>query len=143
MEKTTDELLKSLKSKKNIEDFFKENTSELLFSSLKDLIDFYINRKKLKKSEVIRRSMLGSYAYNIINGDRKNPERDKLIMLCFGLELSYEEANELLKKNSNAELYTRNGRDAVFIFALDRKMSVIETNNMLDEYGFDLLPLPN
>ena len=61
MEKTTDELLKSLKSKKNIEDFFKENTSELLFSSLKDLIDFYINRKKLKKSEVIRRSMLGSY----------------------------------------------------------------------------------
>lgn len=143
MEKTTDELLKSLKSKKNIEEFFKENTSELLFSSLKDLIDFYINQKKLKKSEVVRRSMLGNYAYNIINGDRKKPERDKLIMLCFGLELSYEEANVLLKKSSNAELYTRNGRDAVFIFALDRKMSVIETNNMLDEYGFDLLPLPN
>ena len=142
MKKSTDDLLKCLKSKNNIEVFFKENSSELLFDSLQDLIGFYMNRKGLKKSEVVKRSMLGNYAYNIINGDRNHPDRDKLIMLCFGLKLTSEEANVLLKKSSNGELYIRNGRDAVFVFALDRKRSVIETNNMLEEYGFDLLPLP-
>ena len=142
MKKSTDDLLKCLKSKNNIEVFFKENSSELLFDSLQDLIGFYMNQKGLKKNEVVKRSMLGNYAYNIINGDRSHPDRDKLIMLCFGLKLTSEEATVLLKKSSTGELYIRNGRDAVFVFALDRKLSVIETNNMLEEYGFDLLPLP-
>lgn len=143
MKKSTDDLLKSLKSKRSLDEFFRENSSELLFDSLPKLIEFYMNQKGLEKKDVVRRSMLSSsYAYNIINGDRKNPDRDKLIMLCFGLELTEKEANVLLKKCSQAEMYPRNGRDDVLIFALDHKLSVIEANNLLDDYGFDLLPLP-
>ena len=142
MRKSTDELLIALKSKENIEDFFKENASELIFDSLSDMIAFFIRSKDLKKSDVVRRSMLGNYAYNLINGDRKNPERDKLIMLCFGLTLTADEANRLLKMSSNGELYVRNPRDLVLIYALDRNKSVIEVNNMLDELGLDVLPLP-
>ena len=142
MKKSTDDLLKSLKQKRNIEDFFKENASELIFDSLSEQIAFYMNQKGLKKSEVVNRSMLGTYAYNIINGDRKNPERDKLIMLCFGLRLTAEEANRLLKMSSNGELYVRNPRDLVLIYALDRGKGVIDANNKLDELGLDLLPLP-
>ena len=142
MKKSTDDLLKSLKQKSNIEDFFKENASELIFDSLSEQIAFYMNQKGLKKSEVVNRSMLGTYAYNIINGDRKNPERDKLIMLCFGLRLTADEANRLLKMSSNGELYVRNPRDLVLIYALDRGKGVIDANNKLDELGLDLLPLP-
>ena len=80
--------------------------------------------------------------YSIINGNRKKPERDKLIMLCFGLKLTSEEANLLLKKSSNGELYVRNPRDLVLIYALDRNQSVIEANNKLEEFGLDELPLP-
>ena len=142
MKKSTDELLKALKSNNHIEDFFKENASELIFESLAEQIAFYMKQKGLKKSEVVNRSMLGTYAYNIINGDRKNPERDKLIMLCFGLRLTAEEANRLLKMSSNGELYVRNPRDMVLIYALDRGQSVIDANNKLDELGLDPLPLP-
>ena len=142
MKKSTDELLKSLRSKHDIEDFFKENASELIFDSLSDMIVFYMKSKNLKKSEVVRRSMLGNYAYNIINGDRKNPERDKLIMLCFGLALTADEANRLLKMSSNGELYVRNPRDLVLIYALDRRKSVLDANTMLEEMGLDVLPLP-
>ena len=142
MKKSTDELLKSLRSKHDIEDFFKENASELIFESLSDMIVFYMKSKSLKKSEVVRRSMLGNYAYNIINGDRKNPERDKLIMLCFGLTLTADEANRLLKMSSNGELYVRNPRDLVLIYALDRRKSVLDANTMLEEMGLDVLPLP-
>ena len=63
-------------------------------------------------------------------------------MLCFGLKLTSEEANLLLKKNSNGELYVRNPRDLVLIYALDRNQSVIEANNKLEEFGLDELPLP-
>ena len=142
MKKSTDELLKSLRSKHDIEDFFKENASELIFDSLSDMIIFYMKSKSRKKSEVVRRSMLGNYAYNIINGDRKNPERDKLIMLCFGLALTADEANRLLKMSSNGELYVRNPRDLVLIYALDRRKSVLDANTMLEEMGLDVLPLP-
>lgn len=142
MKKSTDELLKSLRSKHDIEDFFKENASELIFDTLSDMIVFYMKSKNLKKSEVVRRSMLGNYAYNIINGDRKNPERDKLIMLCFGLTLTADEANRLLKMSSNGELYVRNPRDLVLIYALDRRKSVLDANTMLEEMGLDVLPLP-
>ena len=142
MKKSTDELLKALRSKRNIEDFFRENSPELLFDNLSDMIGFFMKSKQLKKSEVVRRSMLGNYAYNIMNGDRKKPERDKLIMLCFGLTLTADEANRLLKMSSNGELYLRNPRDSVIIFSLDRKKSVIEANQLLYEMGFDVLPLP-
>lgn len=142
MKKSTDELLIQLKKKRNIEEFFKENGSELIFDSLSKMIDFFMKQKGLKKADVVRRSMLGNYAYSIINGNRKNPERDKLIMLCFGLTLTADEANRLLKMSSNGELYVRNPRDLVLIYALDRNQSVIEANNKLEELGLDELPLP-
>ena len=142
MKKSTDELLNQLKKKKNIEEFFKENGSELIFDSLSKMIDFFMKQKGLKKADVVRRSMLGNYAYSIINGNRKNPERDKLIMLCFRLTLTADEANRLLKMSSNGELYVRNPRDLVLIYALDRSQSVIEANNKLEELGLDELPLP-
>lgn len=142
MKKSTDELLKLLKTKSNIEEFFKENGSELIFDSLSEMIDFFMNQKGLKKADVVKRSMLGNYAYSILNGNRKKPERDKLIMLCFGLRLTADEANRLLKMSSNGELYVRNPRDLVLIYALDRNQSVIEANNKLEELGLDELPLP-
>lgn len=142
MKTSTDELLNQLKKKRNIEEFFKENGSELIFDSLSKMIDFFMKQKGLKKADVVRRSMLGNYAYSIINGNRKNPERDKLIMLCFGLTLTADEANRLLKMSSNGELYVRNPRDLVLIYALDRNQSVIEANNKLEELGLDELPLP-
>ncbi len=142
MKKSTDELLKQLKTKTNIEEFFKENGSELIFDSLSEMIDFFMNQKGLKKADVVKRSMLGNYAYSILNGNRKKPERDKLIMLCFGLRLTADEANRLLKMSSNGELYVRNPRDLVLIYALDRSQSVIEANNKLEELGLDELPLP-
>jgi hypothetical protein len=142
VKKSTDELLNQLKKKTNIEEFFKENESELIFDSLSEMVTFFMNQKGLKKADVVRRSMLGNYAYSIINGNRKKPERDKLIMLCFGLKLTSEETNRLLKMSSNGELYVRNPRDLVLIYALDRNQSVIEANNKLEELGLDELPLP-
>jgi len=142
MKKSTSDLFESLKKERNIEDFLKENQSELIFDSLSEMINFYMKQKGLKKSEVVKRSMLGNYAYYIINGSKPNPERDKLIMLCFGLCLTTEEANRLLRMASVGDLYPRNPRDAIIINALNFNLSVIDANNSLEELGEDELPLP-
>ena len=78
MKKTTEELLEILKNKKSIRDYFKEEIDELVFSSLAEYLELLLNDKKLKKSEVIKKSNIDkNYAYQIFNGNKDNPSRDK------------------------------------------------------------------
>ena len=77
MEKSTGELLEILKSKKNYDEFLKEEIGELLFESLSDYLDTLIKNKGLKKSEIIEKSNLDrNYAYQIFNGTKLNPSRN-------------------------------------------------------------------
>lgn len=142
MKKSTSDLFEALNKKRNIKVFLKENQSELIYESLSKMISFYMKQKGLKKEDVVSRSMLGNYAYYIISGKKPNPSRDKMIMLCFGLRLTAEEANRLLRMAAVGDLYPRNPRDAIIINALNFNLNVIEANNALEELGEDELPLP-
>ena len=69
MEKSTDELMKILNSKKSYNEFFEEEVGELCFSSVADYLEVLLNEKHLKKSDVIRKSNLDkNYAYQIFKG---------------------------------------------------------------------------
>lgn len=140
MNKTTDELLEILKSKKSINDYFKEEIDELLFSSLAEYLELLISEKKLKKSEVIKRSNIDkNYAYQIFNGNKNNPSRDKMIMLAFGMGLSVLETRKLLKIANSSDLYVRNPRDSVIIYCLNKGLNLIEVNEYLNDYNLELL----
>ena len=139
MKKSTDDLFKEIKEKRDIAVYLKENSNELLFSSLEELIEFFIRSKKLNKSRVLDKANLSKpYGYQIIKGE-KHPSRDKLIMLSFGLELSVDETNRLLKQAGYSSLYPRIPRDAIIIKGIDKKESLIDTNEKLDEFGEDPL----
>ncbi len=142
MKKSTGDLFEELKKKRNVNEFIKENQSELIFDSLKDMIEFFMNQKGLEKKAVVKRSQLGNYAYYIIKGEKKNPDRDKLIMLCFGLRLNADEANQLLRMASVGILYSKKIRDIIIINALNFNLDVTETNIKLEDAGEDILPLP-
>jgi transcriptional regulator with XRE-family HTH domain len=140
MEKTTDELMEILKSKKSINEYFQDEIDELVFSSLSEYLELLINEKKLKKSDVIKRSNLDkNYAYQIFNGNKTNPSRDKMIMLAFGLKLSVVETRKLLKISNSSDLYVRNPRDSVIIFALNKGFDLIKANEYLNDYNLELL----
>ena len=100
MKKSTDDLMKILRSKSSVGEYFDENDSEIFFGNLSELIDFFMVRKGLTKAKVVRRSgMNRGYCYEIIGGKTpKNISRDKVIMLCFGLTLTVDESQQLLKK---------------------------------------------
>lgn len=141
MKKSTDELMNILRNKRSVDEYFDENDNEIFFGTLSEQVNFYIARKGLTKAEVVRRSGLNrGYCYEILSGKKtKNISRDKVIMLCFGLELSVDEAQQLLKKCGYAPLYARDTRDSIIIFCIENSISVINTNIKLGDYNLEPL----
>ena len=69
----------------------------------------------------------------------KNISRDKVIMLCFGLNLTVDEAQQLMKKSGYAPLYARDTRDSIIIFSLENHIGIVNTNIKLGEYNLEIL----
>lgn len=138
MKKSTDELLKTLKNS-SLDAYLKSNGGELIENPICDYLNVVLKEKNLTKAEVIKKSNVQTnYAYQIFSG-LKIPSRDRLIALCFGLNLTLDEMQTLLKYAGYAPLYPRNKRDSVIISALEKDESVIRCNILLDE--LNLSPL--
>ena len=96
--------------------------------------DELIEKKGLKKAQVIEKANLQkTYAYEVLNGRKRNPSRDILLRLAFAMGLDLEETQTLLKHSRMPQLYTRNGRDSIIIYAINNKKSLIDCNVLLDE----------
>ena len=131
--KTTSDLLKVLKSKKSITEYLNENEESLIDEPVFRQLENLILAKGLKKSDVIKASNLDrTYAYQIFNGTKK-PSRDKLLSLCFGMNLNFNEIQELSNRSGYAPLYPKNKRDSIIIFAINKRMNVIDTDILLSE----------
>lgn len=138
-EKSTDELRHEIKTATDVEDYLTQNKEYLLKESLSEHLHMLLSRKNLKRADVIRGSLLGrAYVYRIFAGD-KIPSRDKLIALAFGLRLTEEETQKMLKLSGSRELYARDERDALILFALQRNMTIMDANEMLLDHGFAVL----
>lgn len=138
-EKSTDELRHEITMATDMEDYLTRNQEHLLKDSLSEHLHMLLTEKNLRRADVIRGSLLGrAYVYRIFAGD-KIPSRDKLIALSFGLKLSEKETQKMLKLSGNRELYARDKRDALILFALQRNMSIMDANGMLLDHGYAVL----
>jgi hypothetical protein len=94
---------------------------------------------KKKKSEVIRSiDITRSYAYEIFSGQKK-PSRDKVIMLCFGLCVDYQEAQRLLSMAKHNPLHPKDKRDSIIIYGLYNQLSFYQINLLLNDFEEVLL----
>lgn len=140
MEKSTAELLAILKSKKTYAEFFEQEIEELVFLSISEYLEVLMKEKGLKKAEVIKRGNLDkNYAYQIFNGTKTNPSRNKVLMLAIGMELSLEETRKLLKISQLSDLYIRDPRDSIIIFSIDKGFTLMETNECLNDFSMAIL----
>ena len=141
MKKSTDDLMNILKQAPSVDDYFDQNDSEIFFGSLSEMIDYFLARKNLTKADVVNGSGINKgYCYEIMSGkSTKNISRDKVIMLCFGLRLTVDEAQQLLKKSGYAPLYARDTRDSIIVFSLENRINIVSTNIKLGEYNLEIL----
>lgn len=140
MKKDTNELLEELNSFSSFNGFIEENREEISSIPVSRYIESIIEEKGLSKSKIIEKAEMSEvYGYQIISGIKKNPKREKILCLAFGMELTFEETQDMLKKTGYAPLYPKNEFDVVLIYGLCKKLSIVEVNNLLFEYGQETL----
>ena len=103
----------------------------------------YLNSKMTEKdispAELIANAQIQrNYGYQILSGTRK-PSRDKILALCLALGLDLLETQRALTLAQFGQLYPKNRRDSIFIFSINKKLSVLQVNELLDEMKEELL----
>lgn len=136
---TTATMNRELEDAEDIDAYLKINKKNMIPHNLPMHLEMLLREKQLTKADVVRDSEIDrKYLYQIFSGE-KNPSRDKLIALAFGLHLTDEEAQTMLKVSGNRELYVRDERDTIILFALQKKKNIYEVNDLLFDRGFDLI----
>lgn len=140
--KTTEMLNHEIKTATDIEDYLRENKENMLNCSLPRYLEKMLAKKGLNRAQAVQGSSLNrTYAYQIFSGE-KTPSRDKLLALAFGMHLTGDETQRMLKISCNRELYARDARDALILFALERGKTIMEVNETLYDHGFPALGVP-
>lgn len=133
--KSTGELFTELKQEKNFEDWRDRNREEFVMP-LDEYLKKLLAEKNLERADVIDKSGLNrEYAYHIFSGKKKNPSRPKLLALAVAMDLHLDEVQYLLRYAGQGVLYPRNAWDAVIISAVEQRLSVLQTNELLHSLG--------
>lgn len=113
--------------------------SEIKKISFQDYINQLMLEKNIEKSAIIRDSLIPrTYAYQIFQGS-KQAGRDKVLQLAFAMKLDLDETNRLLTIAQHNHLYAKQQRDALVIFGISNQYSLMEINELLDEFHHELL----
>ncbi len=132
MKKNTTELFEELKNSDSVEVFMQQNSDDLLIPKVHIHLQKLLKQKCLDKAYLAKQSGIErTYVYQLLSGKR-NPSRDKLIIIALTLSLSLEQTQYLLKYASFRELYVRDVRDGLIIHAINKNYDVIATNALLE-----------
>ena len=139
---TSDALHKQIKGAGSFSEFWEQHKKQIVHQPLSEYLCELLDEKGLKRSDVVVRTGLDkAYVYQIFAG-KKNPSRDKLITIAFGMGFSEEETQQMLQLSGHRELWPKDERDALLLFAIQRGMSLEEVHTELERYGLDPLATP-
>ncbi|MBQ3792610.1 MAG: hypothetical protein II797_05875 [Clostridia bacterium] len=145
VEKSTTELDKLLESTHpaKLSNYLEENKDSLIegehsFSSyLKEIL----KKNGLLLQEVFLAADIPErYGYKLVSGEKRTKQRDVILRICYGAQLTLEETQRALKVYGLPTLYSRVPRDAALIICFtNRPGSILEVNAYLKKNHF--LPL--
>lgn len=132
-EPLTEELLNELLSSPDPNSFLSSaNPSR---RSLAEYLQQLLDEKGLGRSKVVREAGLNdTFGYQIFKGTRK-ASRDKVLQLAFAMHLGLRETDRLLQAAGANELYCKNRRDAIIIFAVQKGYTLQKVNEELYRFG--------
>ncbi len=129
----TENLMDELRDSSNVYSYISKYNTDFPNISFIDFIALVIEKKHLKKSQVVKATGLQrNYAYQLMSG-KKNPSRDKVLTFAFGLCLDLEDTQKFLRVAQFNLLYPKQKRDSIIIYALCNSYTLDQTNFLLDE----------
>ena len=136
---STHELTQKLKDLSTFQTIIDENSSDFIAQPLSEALADLLKKKGITRSQAIKKSMINTiYGQQIFAGS-KTPSRDKLLLLAFGMNLTFEETDILLKQQGYPRLYAKRQRDAIIIYGLMHKTSLMDINTLLFENELETL----
>lgn len=73
-----------------------------------------------------------SYVYDILNGTKRNPSRDVVLLLCIAVHADRKQTRRLLEKYGHRDLYAKDTRDIIIATYINNKEYDIDRIN--DDY---------
>lgn len=137
--KKTEDLIKALSGRTSLSAYLESNNDCINHLSLFELLFALMESMNVKKTEIIRKSGLGRiYAYEIFRGTKK-PSRDTLLRILVAMRIPFSDIQQLLKTTGYPVLYPKNMRDAILIYAIQKKMDVDDLCILLNESGQEII----
>ena len=133
---------------KQIAEIYSEKDAEIFISKWSNTdsafhqeLNNMLAENDISVSQVMKMSGINrNYGYNIINGNRTRPGRDKVLALCIAARLSLEKTQDMLARAEAGCLYYNRERDVWIAMCLNNKEGdVLKVNLLLESKG--LAPL--
>lgn len=129
--KDTNNLRQELMEAPSLDQFLSENQDSFNRDSICELLNRLFQNRRISKATLAKRSGMSEvYLHQVFSG-RRNPSRSRLLCLCFGLNASLEETQELLKQCGFAQLYPKDRRDAIILYGILNGMDLFGVNDKL------------
>lgn len=129
--KNTDNLCQELMDSPNLTQFLNQNKEQFVNVNLSELLNQLFESKNISKAALAKQSGMSEIYLHQIFAGRRNPSRNRLICLCYGLETTVEETQQLLRLCNMAQLYPKLKRDAIIYYGLQHKLGLYEINDRL------------
>ncbi|MGI6019736.1 MAG: hypothetical protein ACOX8M_13285 [Marvinbryantia sp.] len=128
MMETTSTLFHKLSNRKNGEAFLHQKQTTPTCARL--LREILVKAKISAPEWIAAADISKSYGYQVLRGER-TPGRNILLRTALIVQLSLKETQRLLAVGGCGALYPKVRRDAAVIFALNQKMTLSETEELI------------
>lgn len=100
-------------------------------------INALLQQKNLKRQDVlIKANLPQKYGYKLLSGEFHTTDRDKILRICFSMEMTLKETQRALKLYGMSELYPKIIRDVLLIVAIGQKIyDIDQVNDILKKEG--------
>ena len=129
--KSTDELQNELMSSNSLNEFLSDNEEHFCNDTAQEILNRIFEKRNISKATLAKQACMSEIYLHQIFAGRRNPSRNRLICLCYGLNATLEETQEIMKHCSLAPLYPKNRRDAIIIYGLTHNTSLFDINDKL------------
>ena len=129
--KNTDGLQQELMDSPDLTLFLSQNQEQFVNKSVSELLNHLVEEKNISKAALAKKAGMSEIYLHQIFAGRRNPSRNRLLCLCYGLEASVEETQELLKLCGMAQLYPKLKRDTIIYYGLLHNLLLLLTHKSL------------
>lgn len=129
--KNTDGLQQELMNSPNLTQFLSQNREQFVNKNVSEALNHLFEQKNISKATLAKQAGMSEIYLHQIFAGRRNPSRNRLLCLCYGLEANIEETQELLRLCGMAQLYPKLKRDAIIYYGLLHGLKLFEVNDKL------------